>query len=164
MKKAVILLVICLAGWFSVNNPIVENYIASLTESALPVVKQTDPLYQKIVKNSHTYEIPPSDAKIDSVWKAIPGYNGIKVDIAASYKRMKKKGEFDEQKLVFIQTKPKVHLENLPPTPIYKGHPDKPMVSFIINVAWGNEYLSEMLATLKRHNVSATFFLEGYWT
>jgi len=164
MKKAVILLVICLAAWFSVNNPIVENYIASLTESALPVVKQTDPLYQQIVKNSHTYEIPPSDAKIDSVWKAIPGYNGIKVDIAASYKRMKKKGEFDEQKLVFVQTKPKVHLENLPPTPIYKGHPDKPMVSFIINVAWGNEYLSEMLATLKRHNVSATFFLEGYWT
>ena len=164
MKKAVILLVICLAAWFSVNNPIVENYIASLTESALPVVKQTDPLYQQIVKNSHTYEIPPSDAKIDSVWKAIPGYNGIKVDIAASYKRMKKKGEFDEQKLVFVQTKPKVHLENLPPTPIYKGHPDKPMVSFIINVAWGNEYLSEMLATLKKHNVSATFFLEGYWT
>ncbi|ULT58597.1 polysaccharide deacetylase family protein [Neobacillus drentensis] len=164
MKRAGILIVICLAAWFSVNNPIVEDYIASLTESALPVVKQTDPLYQKIVKNAHTYEVPPSDAKIDPVWKAIPGYNGMKVDIAASYKKMKEKGEFDEQKLVFVQTKPKVHLENLPPTPIYKGHPDKPMVSFIINVAWGNEYLSDMLATLKRHNVSATFFLEGNWT
>ncbi|MEH7545628.1 MULTISPECIES: polysaccharide deacetylase family protein [Bacillaceae] len=164
MKNAGIIIVICFAAWFSVNNPIVENYIASLTESALPVVKQTDPLYQKIVKNAHTYEVPPSDAKIDSVWKAIPGYNGIKVDIAASYKKMKKKGEFDEQKLVFVQTKPQVHLENLPPTPIYKGHPDKPMVSFIINVAWGNEYLSDMLATLKKHNVSATFFLEGNWT
>jgi len=164
MKNAGILIVICFAAWFSVNNPIVEHYIASLTESALPVVKQTDPLYQKIVKNAHTYEVPPSDAKIDSVWKAIPGYNGIKVDIAASYKKMKKKGEFDEQKLVFVQTKPHVHLENLPPTPIYKGHPDKPMVSFIINVAWGNEYLSDILATLKKHNVSATFFLEGNWT
>ncbi|MCM3725936.1 polysaccharide deacetylase family protein [Neobacillus cucumis] len=164
MKNAGIIIVICFAAWFSVNNPIVENYIASLTESALPVVKQTDPLYQKIVKNAHTYEVPPSNAKIDSVWKAIPGYNGLKVDIAASYKKMKKKGEFDEQKLVFVQTKPQVHLENLPPTPIYKGHPDKPMVSFIINVAWGNEYLSEMLATLKKHNVSATFFLEGNWT
>jgi peptidoglycan-N-acetylglucosamine deacetylase len=164
MKKAGILIVISLAAWFSVNNPIVEDYIASLTESALPVMKQTDPLYQEIVKSAHTYEVPPSDAKIDSVWKAIPGYNGIKVDIAASYKKMKKKGKFDEQKLVFLQTKPKVHLENLPPTPIYKGHPDKPMVSFIINVAWGNEYLSDILATLKKHNVSATFFLEGNWT
>ena len=37
------------------------------------------------------------------------------------------------------------------------------MVSFIINVAWGNEYLSDMLATLKKHHVSATFFLEGRW-
>ena len=37
------------------------------------------------------------------------------------------------------------------------------MVSFIINVAWGNEYLSDMLATLKEHHVSATFFLEGRW-
>ncbi|MDR4946393.1 polysaccharide deacetylase family protein [Neobacillus cucumis] len=164
MKKVSVFIVICLAAWFSVNNPFVEKYIASLTESVLPVTKQSDPLYQQIIKNAHTYEVPPSDAKIDSVWKAIPGYNGLKVDIAASYKKMKKKGEFDEKKLVFVQTKPKVHLKNLQPTAIYKGHPDKPMVSFIINVAWGNEYLSDMLATLKKHNVSVTFFLEGNWT
>ncbi|MFJ7729039.1 polysaccharide deacetylase family protein [Neobacillus sp. NPDC097160] len=163
MKKAVILVIICLAAWISVNNPIVNKYVAALKESALPAAKQSDPLYQSIIKNSSTYEIPPSDAKVDSVWKAIPGYNGLKIDIAASYKNMRKKGVYDEKKLVFVQTKPKVHLQDLPPTPIYKGHPDKPMVTFIINVAWGNEYLSEMLATLKNHNVSASFFLEGNW-
>ena len=76
---------------------------------------------------------------------------------------MKSKGVFDEKKLEYTQVKPKIHLKDLPPTPIYKGHPDKPMVSFIINVAWGNEYLPEMLATLKRHNVSVSFFLEGNW-
>ena len=37
------------------------------------------------------------------------------------------------------------------------------MVTFIINVAWGNEYLLDMLATLKKYHVSATFFLEGRW-
>ena len=46
--------------------------------------------YIKIEKNATTYEIPPQDAKIDRVWKAMPGYNGIKVDIDASYKNMKK--------------------------------------------------------------------------
>ena len=163
MKKALIIFVTCLAAWISVNNPIVDKYVAALKESALPAAKQSDPLYQSIVKNASTYEIPPSDAKVDSVWKAIPGYNGLKIDIAASYKNMKKKQVFDEKKLVFVQTKPKVHLQDLPPSPIYKGHPDKPMVTFIINVAWGNEYLSGMLATLKRHNVSASFFLEGNW-
>ncbi len=140
-----------------------NHYVSTLKETVLPAMKQSDPLYQSIVKNASTYEIPPSDAKIDSVWKAIPGYNGLKVDLLASYKNMKKKGEFNEKKLVYTQTKPKIHLEDLPPSPIYKGHPEKPMVTFIINVAWGNEYLSSILATLKKHNVSASFFLEGNW-
>ncbi|ETI70323.1 polysaccharide deacetylase family protein [Neobacillus vireti] len=163
MKKAWILLVIGLAAWILVNNPIVNKYVASIKQSEVPTIKQSDSLYQSIVKHASTYEIPPSDAKIDRVWKAIPGYNGLKVDLTASYKNMKSKGIFDEKKLVFTQTKPQVHLQDLPPSPIYKGHPEKPMVSFIINVAWGNEYLSEMLATLKRHHVSASFFLEGNW-
>lgn len=163
MKKVSIFLIICLGAWISVNNPIVNKYVSSLRDSTLPAAKQSDPLYQDIVKKAPTYEIPPSDAKVDRVWKAIPGYNGIKVDINASYKSMKSKGVFDEKKLQFTQVKPKIHLNDLPPTPIYKGHPDKPMVSFIINVAWGNEYLPSMLATLKRHNVSASFFLEGNW-
>ncbi|HEY2420901.1 MAG TPA: polysaccharide deacetylase family protein [Neobacillus sp.] len=163
MKKAGILFVICLIAWIAVNNPIVNPYVTSLKNNAFPVAKQANPLYQHIIKNAAKYEIPPTNAKIDPVWKAIPGYNGLKVDINASYKNMEKKGIFDDKKLVFTQTKPLVHLHELPPAPIYKGHPDKPMVSFIINVAWGNEYLSEMLATLKQHNISATFFLEGNW-
>lgn len=152
-----------LAAWVSVNNPLVDTYVAALKGNALTVGKQEDPLYQSIVKNASTYEIPPSNAKIDRVWKAIPGYNGITVDIEASYKNMKKIGTFNEKKLVYIQTEPTVHLNELTPSPIYRGHPDKPMVSFIINVAWGNEYLPEMLAALKKHQVKASFFLEGRW-
>ena len=37
------------------------------------------------------------------------------------------------------------------------------MVSFMINVAWGNEYLPSMLETLRKENVHATFFLDGSW-
>ena len=85
------------------------------------------------------------------------------VDVEASYKKMKKTGQFNDDFLIFKQVKPKIQLEDLAPAPIYKGNPEKPMVSFIINVAWGNEYLSDMLATLKRHHVYATFFLEGRW-
>ena len=88
---------------------------------------------------------------------------GLKVDISASYQKMKKAGKFDKKELVFKEIQPSLHLKDLPPSPIYRGHPDKPMVSFIINVAWGNEYLSDMLKTLKRHHISATFFLEGNW-
>jgi probable sporulation protein (polysaccharide deacetylase family) len=163
MKKVSMFIIICLAAWITAANPFVDNYFTLLKESALPAAKESDPLYQNIIKNAPTYEIPPKDATIDRVWKAIPGYNGQKVDIEASYKNMKNIGVFNEKKLVFTQTKPKVHLQDLPAAPIYKGHPDKPMVTFIINVAWGNEYLSEMLATLKKHNISVSFFLEGNW-
>lgn len=163
MRKIILIMFLITAAWIAVNNPLVNTYIGSLQEHTLPAGKQEDPLYQSIVKNASTYEIPPSDAKIDRVWKAMPGYNGRMVDVDASYKNMKKTGSFDEKKLIFTQTKPKVHLKDLPPSPIYRGHPDKPMVSFIINVAWGNEYLSDILSTLKRHQVSASFFLEGNW-
>jgi probable sporulation protein (polysaccharide deacetylase family) len=163
MKKFSLMAFLLLSAWFSVNNSLVDTYVATLKGNALTVGKQEDPLYQSIVKNASTYEIPPSNAKIDEVWKAIPGYNGITVDIEASYKNMKKIGTFNGKKLVYKQTEPSVHLNDLTPSPIYRGHPDKPMVSFIINVAWGNEYLPEMLATLKKHQVKASFFLEGRW-
>lgn len=90
MKKLGIVVLFILALLMIVNNSYVNKYVALLTESAILAVNPTDPLYQSIVKNASTYEIPPSDAKIDRVWKAIPGYNGLKVDIEASYKNMKK--------------------------------------------------------------------------
>ena len=76
---------------------------------------------------------------------------------------MKKKGVFDKDKLVFQQIPPKVHLEIWIRCSDLPGHPKKPVV-FIFNVAWGNEYLQDMLAVLKKNNVKATFFLEGNWT
>lgn len=163
MRKIAIVLVFFFAAWFSVNNSIVGSYLSVLKNGTLPAVKHTNHLYQEIVKNAPNYEAAPSDAKIDPVWKAMPGYNGLKVNVDASYRNMKSDGKFNEKNLIFQQIKPKIHLKDLPPAPIYRGHPDKPMVGFLINVAWGNEYLSSMLATLKKHHVSASFFLEGNW-
>lgn len=163
MKKFVYIALIFMLSFFILNNALIDQYIAKLKGDTNVVSLTRDTLYEEIVSKAKEYEVPPSDAKIDPIWKAIPGYNGVKINIEASYKRMKKDGKFKEERLVFEQIKPKIHLTDLQPAPIYKGHPDKPMVSFIINVAWGNEYLSSMLETLKKHHVQATFFLEGRW-
>ena len=85
-------------------------------------------------------------------------YNGQTVDIDASYERMKKNGKFNEHKLVFKQVKPNIHLYDFPPAPMYKGNPEKPMVSFIINVAWGNEYLSGHACNLKKTSCKSYLF------
>lgn len=149
----------------TVQNPFSTNYIEAIKGEAIPVAHIVDDhLYKKIEEEAKKYEQLPQDAVIDRVWKAIPGYNGLTVDISASYKKMKKHGgQYDEEKLVFKQTKPKVHLEDLPPSPIYKGNPQKPMVSFLVNVAWGNEYLPQILKVMKEHDVKSTFFLDGSW-
>lgn len=47
--------------------------------------------------------------------------------------------------------------------PIYHGNESIPMISFIVNVAWGNEYLADLLNLLKEKNINLTFFLEGRW-
>ncbi|WP_242144557.1 MULTISPECIES: polysaccharide deacetylase family protein [unclassified Bacillus cereus group] len=122
-----------------------------------------DELYAEIQKQAKQYFIAPQNAVIDKIWKATPGYNGKEVDVEASYKNMKKLQKFNEKQLVFREISPTIHLEDLAPAPIYRGHPQKKMIGLTINVAWGNEYLPRILETLKKHNVKATFFLEGRW-
>jgi peptidoglycan-N-acetylglucosamine deacetylase len=163
MKKLLSIFIIGLLSLMIVNNPLTDRYVHGLKEINIPVSGQKNALYMEIEEKAKEYEKPAQDAKIDPVWKALPGYNGLKVDISDSYAKMKKGGKFDPAKLVYIQTSPAVHLKDLPPTAIYKGHPEKPMVAFIINVAWGNEYLGPILETLKKNNVHASFFLEGRW-
>jgi probable sporulation protein (polysaccharide deacetylase family) len=151
-------------SWLLVQNPYTHDYFTQLTDRSIETGKQEDELLLMIKSSVEKYEIQPQDARNDSIWKAVPGYNGLKVDVKASYQAMKEKGNFDEKKLVYKQMSPNTHLKDLEPAPLYRAHPDKPVVSFLINVAWGNEYLQDMLATLKEHNVKATFFLEGRWT
>lgn len=162
-QKISTLFMIGLFAVLIVKNPLSDAYVEKLRSDAVPVAAMKDNLLMEIEEKSNEYEIYAQDAKIDKVWKKMPGYNGIKVDIDASYDKMKKDGVFDENKLIFKQISPRVHLKDLPPAPIYRGHPDKPMVALTINVAWGNEYLSSILATLKKYNIHATFFIEGRW-
>ena len=46
---------------------------------------------------------------------------------------------------------------------IYKGDSQKPYVSLMINVYWGNEYLPSMLSVLRENKITTTFFVGGMW-
>lgn len=120
-------------------------------------------LYKKIQTFAKSHDIKPEDARIDRVWKAIPGYNGLRVDVTASYKKLKGSNSFSAHQLVYDEIPPKVHLTDLPPNPIFRGNPHKPMVALLINIAWGEEYLPKILKILNKEQVHATFFLDGSW-
>jgi len=122
-----------------------------------------DKLYEKILQKSEEIAEDAEDAYIDRVWKKTPGRNGLRINIDESYKRMKKAGEYNEQLLVTEEITPKKDLSDLPAAPIYRGHPKKEMVTLLINVSWGTEYIPEILQTLKEKNVKANFFIEGKW-
>ncbi len=158
-----VFIIILILSIGAVENPFSLAYIDHLKEESETVFKRQDPLYEEIVERSEPFRQPPIDARIDRVWKAIPGYNGLEVDVEASYDKMKKLGRFDERYLVFREVAPSVHLDDLPPAPIYRGNEQKPMVTFLVNVAWGNEFIPEMLKTLKKYGIHTTFFLDGSW-
>ncbi|MFV9509806.1 polysaccharide deacetylase family protein [Tepidibacillus sp. LV47] len=107
----------------------------------------------------------PIEPKIDPIWKLIPGYNGLVVDEETTIKTAIKEKVQSVNDLVFIwkEVEPKIKIDELKPYPIYRGNPEKPMVSLMINVAWGTEYLDSILKTLKEEKVKATFFLDGSW-
>lgn len=105
---------------------------------------------------------PPVDAVVDRVWKAIPGYNGLEVDVESTYRNALLAPK-EPIKFVYRQIEPKVSLNELGAEPIYRGNPAKPMVSLMINVAWGNQYIVPMLDVLDEENVKVTFFLDGSW-
>lgn len=104
----------------------------------------------------------PVNAKMDRVWQAIPGYNGVEVDVEATYRKAAATLGMPV-KYIYKQIPPQVSLDDLGPHPVYRGNPAKPVAAFMINVAWGNEYIGPMLNTLDREHVKATFFLDGSW-
>lgn len=131
------------------------------TEAILMQSKKDQSLMKKIVEGAKERSHPASDARIDSVWKAIPPYNGLVVNIEETYKASL--NDTNEIIWVYEEQQPEILLEDLGAQPIYRGNPNKPMVSIMINVAWGNEYIPSILDTLEQENVHATFFLDGSW-
>ncbi|UOF89401.1 polysaccharide deacetylase family protein [Fodinisporobacter ferrooxydans] len=106
----------------------------------------------------------PIDAKMDPVWKAIPGLNGLEVEETATIERLKlHKDRSKPFSPVFKQIPPNRTLQDLMPAPIYRGNPEKKQMALMINVAWGEEYLPSILETLGNEHVKATFFFDGSW-
>lgn len=124
---------------------------------------QDESLKQRIELLAKQYDAMPIDAKNDRVWRGIPGLNGVQVDVEATYERAKQAGG-ERIEIIAKQIPPRVHLQDLGPVPIYKGNPEKKQIALMINVAWGTEYLPEMLKILQEQGVKATFFLDGSWT
>ncbi|MFD1018233.1 polysaccharide deacetylase family protein [Thalassobacillus hwangdonensis] len=158
--KAALVVTLLIAGFavlFISQKELLRNY----TPAMLLTGSESTSLYKEIESKSKEMNEAPENAYIDQVWKKTPGLDGRKVDIKKSYEKMKKNGIFDKKLLVYDTVPPGVSIDDLPPAPIYRGNPEKEMVTLLINVSWGEEYIPEMLKTLNEKNVKANFFIDG---
>lgn len=150
-----------------VNSEPVDQYISVIKRETAPRTEPVsvgeDQLLRKIEEWKRELDEAPVDARVDRVWKAIPGYNGRSVNVQASLARMKETGRQTKEELVFHEIPPKVTLESLGVQPVYRGNEKKRAVSFMINVAWGNEHLTPILDILDQYHIKTTFFLDGSW-
>ncbi|REE94469.1 putative sporulation protein (polysaccharide deacetylase family) [Paenibacillus taihuensis] len=171
LKKTLAMALVMCALLFTVrfNEPL-SLYVAAMKHGgstsnieAFDSASGQTSLLETIKSEAQKKRVAPIDATVDRVWEAIPGYNGLEVDVEKTYLLMKNAPENVPIRYVYKEIEPKVSLDSLGRHPIYKGNPSKPMVALMINVAWGNEYIPSMLATLKKENVKATFFLDGSW-
>ncbi|MCC2683828.1 MAG: polysaccharide deacetylase [Paenibacillaceae bacterium] len=145
----------------STSSPVSETEQTSDNQAIIP--GNDEQLRQLIREEAAKQQVAAIDAKVDPVWKAIPGYNGLEVDEQATYRLAKSGKPGDPLRLVTTEIAPKVGLADLGSYPIYKGNPHKPMVALMINVAWGEEFLPKMLKIMDDENVHATFFFDGSW-
>lgn len=120
-------------------------------------------LRQEIEAVREEVEQPAENARIDKIWKKVPGKAGIKVDVDASVEKMKKAGIFDRELLVVEEVQPEITLDELPASPIYRAREDQEQVALLINVSWGEDHIPAILQTLKDANAKANFFIEGKW-
>ncbi|MEK4288172.1 MULTISPECIES: polysaccharide deacetylase family protein [unclassified Paenibacillus] len=168
--EKVALVIACIAiviGIGSTQGPVKDMLAQLKPQDDLAVWKdiskpENNDLRTRIETAAAKLNAPPVNAVVDRVWKAIPGYNGLEIDVESTYRNALLAPK-EPIKFMYRQIEPQISLNQLGAEPIYRGNPAKPMVSLMINVAWGNEYIVPMLDVLDEENVKVTFFLDGSW-
>lgn len=170
-KAAIVAASMLMVLAFVSMNDDVSHFLASLkykevkTASAQVSYSQSERERLLSVINAEAVKrnIPPVNARIDRVWRAIPGYNGLEVDVEKTLEAALLAPPAESIPYIYKEVEPEIKLNDLGPHPIYRGNPNKKMISLMINVAWGNEYIDSILNTLNKDKVKATFFLDGSW-
>ncbi len=149
-----------------VQLPTIEAYITSVKKHDAESVffySTEQNIIRQIKKEAPKHHIAPINARIDRVWKAIPGLNGREVNLDETIRRTLKQKDKQSIQWVYREIPPKIQLKDLGDEPVYRGNDKKPAAALMVNVAWGTEYIPEILEILKTEQIKATFFLDGSW-
>jgi len=106
----------------------------------------------------------PRNAHVDpSTRGLVPGLDGAQLDVAATLARVLAAPRGGAVEPVVAAVPPAVDLASLAPAPIYNGPPQRSAVAFVINVAWGEQYIPGMIQILAAEHAAVTWCLVGRW-
>ncbi len=106
----------------------------------------------------------PVSAEIDpAAERIIPELNGLEIDQEATVDAVMKAAAGERLFPVFRELLPQLRWDHYPALPSERGNARKSCISLMINVAWGEEFIPEMLHLLQEEKARATFFLTGRW-
>lgn len=106
----------------------------------------------------------PRDAYVERLTGgAVPGLDGRELDVAATVDLALAAKPGETVSPVFTPIPPAVTLAQFRAEPVYHGNPAKSQVAIILNIAWGDEFLTPILDLVEQAGGRLTICPVGNW-
>ena len=129
------------------------------TEKAVIILESNDPIMKEIKENGKSKEEEAIDAKVvDNT--LIPGYNGLKINLEESFKKMKNYGSYNQSLLVFEEISPTISIDDYYDKYISSGNGVNTDVALIFTLEDSN-YLNKLIDILNSTSINSTLFIDG---
>lgn len=135
-----------------------------ITEKVTVVIKESDPLMNKIIEEKNNYKINSEDAIISDN-TIVPGINGCEIDVEKSYENLKRLGMFNNNmlkyKIIYTNNLLKDNYDKY----IISGNESKNKVSLIFKIYnnTNQNTIEQILNILLDNNISVSIFVDGMY-
>ncbi len=129
------------------------------TNKVAGIVRGKDPIMQSIKEEKANYEKKAINANVSGD-NIIPGKNGKKVNIEASFHKMSQYGKYNDSLYVFDEVEPEVSINTYFDKYVESGREDSKDVALVFDILRFDN-MDDVLSLLESNNVTATFFVDG---
>lgn len=130
------------------------------TNKSIELIREQDPIMKKIKSIDEKYNVQAVNAEINEN-TIIPGITGKEINYQDSYTKMKQYGAYNEVLMTLKEVKPNISIDDYYDKYIISGNTTKRSVALVFKIEKSSS--QEIINILNNNNVSATFFLDGYY-
>lgn len=129
------------------------------TDKVVDLIREKDPIMQKIKLSSEKYQITSEDARVIGS-NIIPGKNGREIDYEESYVKMKQYGMYNEALTTFKEVEPTISIDDYYDKYIIQGNNNYKSVALVFKINSNNNF-QELINIINTKNIKTTLFIDG---